>query len=231
MSAPAMKLRPAPIKTITLIAESALPRSTFSTMPSGTPGLNALTGGLSTVMTPIPSTFSKRTNAPSAMPSPPILKRCLCPEDDRALRRQYSAIAVRDRSLAIGDLARAAFLAQLPGRLDQQEQPIHAGVTIGQPAPIGVDRQIALGRNASIGHKAAAFALRAKADILEKQYRVDRERVVELDDIDVFRAEPGHCISGAARGQRPGHCQIRHARNIGMGDRLPAAEDINRRLL
>jgi hypothetical protein len=50
-----------------LIAGSALPRSTFSTMPSGTPGLSALTGGLSTVMTPIPSTFSKRTNPPSAM--------------------------------------------------------------------------------------------------------------------------------------------------------------------
>ena len=37
----------------------------------GTPGLKALTGGLSTVMTPIPSTFSKRTNPPSAISSPP----------------------------------------------------------------------------------------------------------------------------------------------------------------
>src|SRR5262249_7770859 len=56
--------------TIALIAGSALPRSTFSTMPSGTPGLSALTGGLSTVMTPIPSTFSNRTNVFSGMSCP-----------------------------------------------------------------------------------------------------------------------------------------------------------------
>src|SRR6266853_1309741 len=124
MSAPAIKLRPAPINTIARIAGSALPRSTFSMMPSGTPGESALTGGLSTVMTPIPSTFSKRTSAPSA-------------------------IAVCDGGLAIGDLARAAFMAQLARRLDQQEQPVHARMAIREAAAIGVDRQAAIRRDAA----------------------------------------------------------------------------------
>ena len=34
--------------------------------------------------------------------------------------------------------------------------------------------------------KAPAFALGAEAEILEEQDRVDRERVIELDDIDIF---------------------------------------------
>src|SRR5437660_10752833 len=103
MSAPAIKLRPAPISTIALTAGLALPRSTFSTMPSGTPGLKALTGGLSTVMTPMPSTFSKRTNAVSAISQFLSLECSLRPEDDCALRREHAAIAVGDRGLAIGD--------------------------------------------------------------------------------------------------------------------------------
>ena len=95
---------------------------------------------------------------------------------------------------AIGDLARAAFAAQLPRRLDQQEQAVHAGVAIGEAAAIGVDRQAAAGRDAAAGDKAAAFALRAEAEILEEEDRVDREGVVELDDIDVLRgrARPSH---------------------------------------
>src|SRR5262245_30416138 len=44
---------------------------------------------------------------------------CGSTEDDGALRRQHPAIAVGDRGFAIGDLARAAFVAQLPCRLDQ----------------------------------------------------------------------------------------------------------------
>src|ERR1700730_6218858 len=62
------------------------------------------------------------------------------------LRRQHAAVAVRDRGLAIGDLAGVAFAAQLACRLDQQEQSVHAGMAIGEPAAIGVDRQTAAGR-------------------------------------------------------------------------------------
>src|ERR1700730_11112919 len=196
MAAPAIKLRPAPIRTIALTAGSALPRATFSTMPSGTPGLSALTGGLSTVMTPIPSTFSKRTRVPSAISCPPSLQRRLGAEDDRALRRQHAAIAMCDGGRAIGDLARPAFVAQLSRRFDQQKQPVHAGVAIGQAAAIGVDRQAALRGNAAVGDKAAALALGTGAKILEEEDRVDREGVVEVDDIDLAGTEPRHVVGG-----------------------------------
>src|SRR6266446_7984725 len=94
------------------------------------------------------------------------LSRCLVrlygrlrAEDDGALRGQHTAIAVRDRGLAIGDLPRAAFAAQLPRRLDQQEEAVHAGMAIGQPAAIGVDRQAAAGRDAATLDNRAAFSL------------------------------------------------------------------------
>src|SRR5438132_6894257 len=94
------------------------------------------------------------------------------PEDDRALRRQHAAIAVGDRGLAIGNLTRTGFAAQLPHRLDQQEQPVHAGVAIGQAAASGVDRQTAARRDMAAGYERAALALRAEAEILQKKDRV-----------------------------------------------------------
>ena len=50
----------------------------------------------------------------------------------------------RARSRSPCHLARAAFAAQLPHRLDQQEQAVHAGMAVGQAAAVGVDRQAAL---------------------------------------------------------------------------------------
>ena len=72
MSAPAMKLRPAPISTMALTLPSASPFSTASTMPSRTPGASAFTGGLSIVITPTLSSTSKRTSGLSPCPSPPM---------------------------------------------------------------------------------------------------------------------------------------------------------------
>src|SRR4051812_35682911 len=42
------------------------------------------------------------------------LHRRRIPQNDRTLRRQYAAIAMCDRGLGAGNLARAAFAAQLP---------------------------------------------------------------------------------------------------------------------
>ena len=46
----------------------------------------------------------------------------------------------------------------------------------------------------------AAFAPFAKAEIFQEQNRVDRERIVELDSIDILSAELGHLIGGLAGG-------------------------------
>jgi hypothetical protein len=55
MSAPAMNVRPAPTTTSPLTDESRCAASTALERPSMTSGLSALTGGLSMVMTAIPS--------------------------------------------------------------------------------------------------------------------------------------------------------------------------------
>src|SRR5215469_17710352 len=112
---------------------------------------------------------------------------------------------MRDRSFAVRYLAGTALAAQLPCRLDQQEQPIHAGMAIGKAAAIGVDRDPRAAcpagrsedarRDAAALDKSAAFALRAEAEILEEQDRVDCECVIQLDDVDIARAEARHLIS------------------------------------
>src|SRR5262245_19428702 len=66
MSAPAMKLRPAPIMTTALTAGSLSAFSRASMMPSRTPGPSALTGGLSMVMTPVLPSTSNRTKGLSS---------------------------------------------------------------------------------------------------------------------------------------------------------------------
>src|ERR1043166_7972746 len=118
------------------------------------------------------------------VPQRTALKGRLCPQYDGALRGEDAAIAMRDRGLGVLHLARAAFAAQLPHGLDQQEQAVHAGMAIREAAAIRVDREFAAGRDAAARDKRAALPLCAEAEVFEEQHRVDRKGVVELDDID-----------------------------------------------
>jgi hypothetical protein len=70
-----------------------------------------------------------------------LLDGRLCPKDDGALRGQHAAISVSERNLAVLDLPSAAFAPDLPYSLDQQEDPVHAGMAVGETATIGVDGQ------------------------------------------------------------------------------------------
>ena len=117
------------------------------------------------------------------------LQRSLCAENDGRLRGQDAAIAMRQRDLAVVHLPRAAFAAQLADRLDQEEQPVHTRVTIRKPAAVGIDREAALGGDTPAADERAAFALLAEAKILKEQNGVDREGVIELDGVDIRRAE------------------------------------------
>ena len=58
-------------------------------------------------------------------------------------------------------------------------------VTIGEAPAIGVDGHAAARRDGAVRDEAAALAFWAKAEILEKQDRVDGEGVIELGDVDV----------------------------------------------
>ena len=99
------------------------------------------------------------------------------------------------------------------------------------PPPLVLTARLPFGRDASAADERAAFALLAEAEIFQEQDGVDRERIVELDSIDVLRAEPGHLVGGLSGGEGAGHRQIRHARNVGVGGRLAAAQHIGGRLL
>src|SRR5262245_42175223 len=70
MSAPAMKVRPAPISTTALTDSSSRADFRQATTPSGTPGLRALTGGLSIVTTATsPSRLRVTSSLMSVTPS------------------------------------------------------------------------------------------------------------------------------------------------------------------
>src|SRR5438045_9449279 len=86
-------------------------------------------------------------------------------ENDGALRGEDATIAVRNRRLGVLHLALAAFAAQLPHHLDQEEQAVHPGVTVREAATIGVDRQAAAGRDAAAGDELSALAFRVETDI------------------------------------------------------------------
>src|SRR5579863_2727316 len=73
----------------------------------------------------------------------PLLNCRGAAEDDGALAGECAAIAMRDRHVAFLDLSRAAFAPHLTYGFDQQLQPVHARMTIGEPAAIGIDRQAA----------------------------------------------------------------------------------------
>src|SRR5215831_11292067 len=131
--------------------------------------------------------------------------RRLASENHRTLRRQHPAVAVRDRGLAIGHLAVAAFAAQLSCRLDQQKQSVHARVAIGEATAIGVDGETAVRGDMAARYERATLALPTKAEILQKQDRVDREGVVQLEDVDIAGAEARHVVCRTPGCQSPGY--------------------------
>src|SRR5205814_1028429 len=79
--------------------------------------------------------------------------------------RQPAAGAARQGQLAVGYLGRAALAPQLPGRLDQQEDAAHAGVTRAETAAVGVERQLVAERQRAALHEPPALALGAEPEV------------------------------------------------------------------
>src|SRR4029079_6136107 len=92
-----------------------------------------------------------------------FLQSSLRAKNDSGLGRQDSAIAMRQRNLAVFHLTPAALATKLADPFDQKEQPVHAGMTIGQSAAVGVDCKAAVGSDTAPANEGAAFALLAKA--------------------------------------------------------------------
>ena len=97
-------------------------------------------------------------------------------------------VPLTQASLALGDLALAAFAAELAGGFDEEEHAVHAGVGVGEAAAVGVHREVAAGGGALAGDEGAAFAGLAEAEGFEGDERGVGEGVVDLDDVDVVVA-------------------------------------------
>src|SRR3979409_1485736 len=106
------------------------------------------------------------------------------------------------RDLAVFYLTRAALITQLAYRLDQEEQPVHTRMAIRKSATVGIDGKATLGGDTPPADEGAAFALFAEAEILQEQDGVDRERIVELDGVDIRRTELGHLVGGLSGTER-----------------------------
>jgi len=120
---------------------------------------------------------------------PPDPPRHRCHDDPaehgRRLAGEDAAVAVCEGDLAARHLTFAACAAQLADRLDDRVQAVHAGMGVGEPAAVRVQRQrTARGDRTARGER-PAIALGAEAEVLEEQDRCDRERVIELRDVNV----------------------------------------------
>src|SRR5262250_502065 len=107
--------------------------------------------------------------------------------DHRRRGAPDAAGPVTDADLGVRYLARPAFATQLARGLDDREDAVHPGVGVRQTPAVGVHREVAAGRGALSGDERPALAGRAEAERLEGEDRDDRERVVELGDVDVRR--------------------------------------------
>ena len=109
-------------------------------------------------------------------------------------RAERAAGAMHQREAAIRHLhlgMRGA--AQLPDRLDDLGHAAAiGGMVVAEPAAIRIERQLAdAGDEIAIGDESAAFALRAKAEILQRDQHRDREAVIDRRILDIGRRDTG----------------------------------------
>src|SRR4029453_16136880 len=120
-----------------------------------------------------------------------------------------------ERRARVRDLALPALVAQLAHRFDQQEDPEHSGMAIAQSAPGRVDGQLRAGADAPVDHR-PTLAFGAEPEVLEGEHDEYREPLVDLGDVDVLRAEPGH-LERSATGLHPGgRGETWHVRQVTM---------------
>ncbi|KAG1386466.1 hypothetical protein G6F59_016844 [Rhizopus arrhizus] len=131
---------------------------------------------------------------------------------------------MHQRQLRIGDLAYAAFAAQLPDGFDHDEDAVHAGMHAAQAAAVGVHRQPAARRDGPVCDEVLAFALGAEAQVFQEEQGIDGEGVVQFDHVDVFLRHARHVEGALARFGRGRHGQVFHGRELPVPDRGGVAQ-------
>ena len=103
----------------------------------------------------------------------------------------------------------------------------------GKAAAIGIDGQSAPGGDGSATDQCAAFPFPAIPQVFQEQDRIDRERVVELQHVDILGRQAGHLESSRPRLRRPCDRKVVHLGNplVGRLGRDPEQVDGFRRAI
>src|ERR1044071_9235810 len=111
------------------------------------------------------------------------------------MHAQAAAVAADDADFGVFHLPlRFHFTAaQLARRFGYVQHAFD--MRLREQATVSIDRQLAADFDAAVLDEVFGFALFTKALILERDYRRDREAVVDLGEVHVLRREPGHFVS------------------------------------
>ena len=115
------------------------------------------------------------------------------PEQHHVVEQRARPAVAAQRDLGAGDLAADARASQLLHAADDPLQHLHVepGVAVRHRAAVGRHRDAAAGTDVAVLDERAALAFAAEAERFELADDLERERVVELGDIDVVGTEPG----------------------------------------
>ena len=118
---------------------------------------------------------------------------------------EAAAEAVHQPQFGPCDLPLAALPAQLRDHLVEVKQRAgDAGMGERQQAAMGVGRNLPAIGGVAVGDEAAAFALRAEAEVLQHHDDCAGEAIVDAGDIHVLCAIARHAIGPAAGLDRAG---------------------------
>ena len=152
--------------------------------------------------------------------------RLIC-EDNRAVGGENTTLVVYQGDFGVFDLTGTESPSQLCNRFDDAEKPAgRSGVRVRQHSTVRIDGQLAANVCVPVGIELAASSLGAKTELLQLDYRYNREAVVELGYIDVFGPKASHPISGVARLFRTEIHQTFGADDVFMGVAFADAEQV-----
>ena len=152
----------------------------------------------------------------------------LTAEDGRPRRGDPAAGGVDAGQGGVGHLAVAAFAAQLLDRLDEEEDPAHAGLARRQAPAVGVGGELAAHPQPAALDEGAPLALLAEAEALQGEQHRQGERVVDLDHVDLVGGDPGLGEGLVSRPHAGGLGEVGPLAHRGVGDGLTGAEHPDR---
>src|SRR5690606_12688154 len=116
----------------------------------------------------------------------------LAGEEQADVRGHHPTVGMHVGAPAARQLTVAGAPGELPESLDGMRHAAgDAAVAEGKQATMGVERQRAVERIVAMAQARSRSAARRESGLLEQYRQGDRERIVDLDEIDRVRSEAG----------------------------------------